>query len=107
MMLLTTTAFAAEDGSAGTATEDTSAMAAEQTQIGTVLTFSVTLPDEVNTDRMEDAIAEQVRTVLVQRLSQLNLEGAQIDFPEDQQTVVVTLPADAETDGVAEFLAWQ
>ena len=56
---------------------------------------------------MEDAIAEQVRTVLAQRLSQLNLEGAQIDFPEDRQTVVVTLPADAETDGVAEFLAWQ
>lgn len=107
MMLLTTTAFAAEGGSAGTATDDTSATAAEQTQSGTVLTFSVTLPDEFNTDRMEDAIAEQVRTVLVQRLSQLNLEGAQIDFPEDQQTVVVTLPADAETDGVAEFLAWQ
>ena len=107
MMLLTTTAFAAEDGSAGTAADDTSATAAEQTQSGTVLTFSVTLPDEFNTDRMEDAIAEQVRTVLVQRLSQLNLEGAQIDFPEDRQTVVVTLPADAETDGVAEFLAWQ
>lgn len=107
MMLLTTTAFAAEDGSAGTAADDTSATAAEQTQSGTVLTFSVTLPDEFNTDRMEDAIAEQVRTVLAQRLSQLNLEGAQIDFPEDRQTVVVTLPADAETDGVAEFLAWQ
>lgn len=103
-MMLVTTAFAAE-GSSAAAPVGAPTAAAEQTQGSTVLTFAATLPDEFDTDRMEDAVVEQVRAVLTQRLSQLNLEGAQIDFPDDRQTVIVTLPAGAETEGVGDFLA--
>lgn len=91
VMMLLSTAFAAGEG-AVTAEEDPSA--------GTVLTFTAA-------DQMTDDAAEQVRTVLEHRLDQLNLAGASVSFPDDRQTVLVTLPAGTDTDGVAEFLAWE
>ena len=97
VMMLLTTAFAA----GGSAAE------AEGQSGSTVLTYAVTLPDEYDTDQMHDAVVEQVRAVLEHRLEQLNIAGAEIAFPEDRQTVVVTLPTDTETDSVAEFLAWR
>ena len=97
VMMLLTTAFAA----GGSAAE------AEGQSGSTVLSYAVTLPDEYDTDQMHDAVVEQVRAVLEHRLEQLNIAGAEIAFPEDRQTVVVTLPTDTETDSVAEFLAWR
>ena len=90
-MMLLSTAFAAGEGAVA-AEEDPSA--------GTVLTFTAA-------DQMTDDAAEQVRTVLEHRLDQLNLAGASVSFPDDRQTVLVTLPAGTDTDGVAEFLAWE
>ena len=91
VMMLLSTAFAAGEGAVA-AEEDPSA--------GTVLTFTAA-------DQMTDDAAEQVRTVLEHRLDQLNLAGAAVSFPDDRQTVLVTLPAGTDTDGVAEFLAWE
>lgn len=91
VMMLLSTAFAAGEGAVA-AEEDPSA--------GTVLTFTAA-------DQMTDDAAEQVRTVLEHRLDQLNLAGASVSFPDDRQTVLVTLPAGTDTDGVAEFLAWE
>ena len=90
VMMLLTTAFAAGEGTA----------AEEEPSGGTVLTFTAA-------DQMTDDAAEQVRTVLEHRLDQLNLAGAAVSFQDDQQTVLVTLPAGTDTDGVAEFLAWE
>lgn len=90
VMMLLTTAFAAGGD----------AVAAETQSGGTVLTLTAA-------GQMSDEVMEQTRTVLTHRLEQLNLEGAQIAFPEGRTSVTVTLPADADTDGVAEFLAWQ
>ena len=72
---------------------------------GETLTYTVTLPDEMDTDRMEDEMVERVRTALTQRLAQLGMDGADISFPDGRQSVTVTLPAGGETDGVADFLA--
>lgn len=91
VMMLLSTAFAAGEGAVA-AEEDPSA--------GTVLTFTAA-------DQMTDDAAEQVRTVLEHRLDQLNLAGAAVSFQDDRQTVLVTLPAGTDTDGVAEFLAWE
>ena len=90
VMMLLSTAFAAGEGTA----------AEEEPSGGTVLTFTAA-------DQMTDDAAEQVRTVLEHRLDQLNLAGASVSFPDDRQTVLVTLPAGTDTDGVAEFLAWE
>lgn len=90
VMMLLSTAFAAGEGAA----------AEEEASGGTVLTFTAA-------DQMTDDAAEQVRTVLEHRLDQLNLAGAAVSFPDDRQTVLVTLPAGTDTDGVAEFLAWE
>lgn len=54
---------------------------------------------------MEDGIVEQVRTVLESRLEQLALSDAQITFPDDRKTVIVTLPEGADApDDLAAFL---
>ena len=90
VMMLLSTAFAAGEGTA----------AEEEPSGGTVLTFTAA-------DQMTDDAVEQVRTVLEHRLDQLNLAGAAVSFPDDRQTVLVTLPAGTDTDGVAEFLAWE
>ena len=90
VMMLLSTAFAAGEGTA----------AEEEPSGGTVLTFTAA-------DQMTDDAAEQVRTVLEHRLDQLNLAGAAVSFQDDRQTVLVTLPEGTDTDGVAEFLAWE
>lgn len=95
--MLLTTAFAAGSDAA-----------AEQQNIsGTTLTFAVTLPDQMDTDQMEDGMVEQVRTVLEGRLEQLALSDAQITFPDDRKTVIVTLPDGTDTAlaDVAAFLS--
>ena len=101
-MMLVTPAFAAGGSAADTAGQP--AVTAEASG-ETVLTFAATLPESFSTDRMEDAVVESVRAVLTQRLAQLDLADASVDFPDDRQSVVVTLPAGAETTGVADFLA--
>ena len=101
-MMLVTPAFAAGGSAADTAGQP--AVTAEASG-ETVLTFAVTLPESFSTDRMEDAVVESVRAVLTQRLAQLDLADASVDFPDDRQSVVVTLPAGAEATGVADFLA--
>lgn len=96
-VMLLTTAFAAGSDAA-----------AEQQNIsGTTLTFAVTLPDQMDTDQMEDGMVEQVRTVLEGRLEQLALSDAQITFPDDRKTVIVTLPDGTDTApaDVAAFLS--
>ena len=95
--MLLTTAFAAGSDAA-----------AEQQNIsGITLTFAVTLPDQMDTDQMEDGMVEQVRTVLEGRLEQLALSDAQIAFPDDRKTVIVTLPDGTDTApaDVAAFLS--
>lgn len=93
-ILLLTTAFAAGGDAVTTA----------ETTAGT-LTFAVTLPEQMDTDQMEDGIVEQVRTVLESRLEQLALSDAQITFPDDRKTVIVTLPEGADApDDLAAFL---
>ena len=101
-MMLVTPAFAAGGSAADTAGQP--AVTAEASG-ETVLTFAATLPESFSTDRMEDAVVESVRAVLTQRLAQLDLADASVDFPDDRQSVVVTLPAGAEATGVADFLA--
>ena len=101
-MMLVTPAFAAGGSAADTAGQ--LAVTAEASG-ETVLTFAATLPESFSTDRMEDAVVESVRAVLTQRLAQLDLADASVDFPDDRQSVVVTLPAGAEATGVADFLA--
>ena len=86
VVMLFTTAFAV--GAAGEA----------QSEPPNVLTFEAVLPDEYSTDRMEDAVAEEVYRVVEARLLALNIHGAEITFPEDRKTVVVTLPAGTATD---------
>ena len=95
--MLLTTAFAAGGDAA----------AEQQNTSGTTLTFAVTLPDQMDTDQMEDGMVEQVRTVLEDRLEQLALSDAQITFPDDRKTVIVTLPdgADANPADIAAFLS--
>lgn len=95
--MLLTTAFAAGGEAA----------AEQQNTSGTTLTFAVTLPDQMNTDQMEDSMITQLHTVLQGRLEQLALSDAQITFPDDRKTVVVTLPdgADAAPADVAAFLS--
>ena len=96
-VMLLTTAFAAGSDAA-----------AEQQNIsGITLTFAVTLPDQMDTDQMEDGMVEQVRTVLEGRLEQLALSDAQIAFPDDRKTVIVTLPDGTDTApaDVAAFLS--
>ena len=90
VMMLLTTAFAA----GGSAAE------AEGQSGSTVLSYAVTLPDEYDTDQMHDAVVDQVRAVLEQRLEQLNIAGAEIAFPEDRQTVVLAA-GDAPRSGAA------
>ena len=114
-MMLVTPAFAAGGSAADTAGQfaaggsaaDTAGQPAVTAEASgeTVLTFAVTLPESFSTDRMEDAVVESVRAVLTQRLAQLDLADASVDFPDDRQSVVVTLPAGAEATGVADFLA--
>lgn len=96
-VMLLTTAFAAGGEAA----------AEQQNTSGTALTFAVTLPDQMNTDQMEDSMVTQVHTVLQSRLEQLALSDAQITFPDDRKTVIVTLPAgtDAAPADVAAFLS--
>ena len=96
-VMLLTTAFAAGGDAA----------AEQQNTSGTTLTFAVTLPDQMDTDQMEDGMVEQVRTVLEDRLEQLALSDAQITFPDDRKTVIVTLPdgADANPADIAAFLS--
>ena len=95
--MLLTTAFAAGSDAA----------AEQQNTSGTTLTFAVTLPDQMDTDQMEDGMVEQVRTVLEGRLEQLALSDAQITFPDDRKTVIVTLPDGTDTApaDVAAFLS--
>lgn len=95
--MLLTTAFAA-GGEAAAEPQNTS---------GTTLTFAVTLPDQMNTDQMEDSMVTQVHTVLQSRLEQLALSDAQITFPDDRKTVIVTLPDGTDTApaDVAAFLS--
>ena len=100
-VMLIGTAYAAP-GSASAAGQ-TAAVAAEQAQTGTVLTYTVTLPE--GTDRMDDAAAEQMRAALERRLEQLNIAGAEIAFPADGTTVTVTLPAADAAADVGAFLA--
>ena len=96
-VMLLTTAFAAGSDAA----------AEQQNTSGTTLTFAVTLPDQMDTDQMEDGMVEQVRTVLEGRLEQLALSDAQITFPDDRKTVIVTLPDGTDTAlaDVAAFLS--
>ena len=96
-VMLLTTAFAAGNDAA----------AEQQNTSGTTLTFAVTLPDQMDTDQMEDGMVEQVRTVLEGRLEQLALSDAQIIFPDDRKTVIVTLPDGTDTApaDVAAFLS--
>lgn len=96
-VMLLTTAFAA-GGDAAAEPQNTS---------GAMLTFAVTLPDQMNTDQMEDSIVTQVHTVLQGRLEQLALSDAQITFPDDRKTVIVTLPDGTDTApaDVAAFLS--
>ncbi len=98
-MMIIPTAFAAQDSKAATD------VLAAQPASGEVLTYTVILPDEMDTDRMEDEMVERVRAVLTQRLAQLGVDGADISFPDGRQSVTVTLPAGSETEGVADFLA--
>lgn len=95
--MLLTTAFAA-GGDAAAEPQNTS---------GTTLTFAVTLPDQMDTDQMEDSMVTQVHTVLQGRLEQLALSDAQITFPDDRKTVIVTLPDGTDTApaDVAAFLS--
>lgn len=95
--MLLTTAFAAGGDAA----------AEQQNTAGTTLTFAVTLPDQMNTDQMEDSMVTQVHTVLQSRLEQLALSDAQITFPDDRKTVIVTLPDGTDTApaDVAAFLS--
>ena len=92
-VMLLTTAFAAGGDAA----------AEQQNTSGTTLTFAVTLPDQMDTDQMEDGIVEQVRTVLEDRLEQLALSDAQITFPDDRKTVIVTLPDGADMADMGSF----
>ena len=96
-VMLLTTAFAA-GGDAAAEPQNTS---------GTTLTFAVTLPDQMDTDQMEDSMVTQVHTVLQGRLEQLALSDAQITFPDDRKTVIVTLPDGTDTApaDVAAFLS--
>lgn len=96
-VMLLTTAFAAGGDAA----------AEQQNTAGTTLTFAVTLPDQMNTDQMEDSMVTQVHTVLQGRLEQLALSDAQITFPDDRKTVIVTLPDGTDTApaDVAAFLS--
>ena len=100
-VMLIGTAYAAP-GSASAAGQ-TSAVAAEQAQTSTVLTYTVTLPE--GADRMDDATATQMRAALERRLEQLNIAGAEIAFPADGTTVTVTLPAVEAAADVGAFLA--
>lgn len=95
--MLLTTAFAAGEDAA----------AQPQSTSGTTLAFSITLPDQMDTDQMEDATIEQVRTVLESRLAQLALSDVQITFPDDRKTVLVTLPDGTDTApaDIAAFLS--
>ncbi|GAB2044677.1 hypothetical protein AGATL06_11740 [Agathobaculum sp. TL06] len=68
------------------------------------LTFAVTLPDGVQA--VDDALASQLEAVLVQRVTQLGLDGAAVSLADDRTSLTVTLPADADApDGLAAFLA--
>ena len=96
-VMLLTTAFAAGGDAA----------AEQENNTGTVLTFAVTLPDQMDTDQMEDSMVTQVHTMLQDRLEQLALSDAQITFPDDRKTVIVTLPdaTDTAPADVAAFLS--
>lgn len=68
------------------------------------LTFAVTLPDGVQA--VDDALASQLEAVLVQRVTQLGLDGAAVSLADDRTGLTVTLPADADApDGLAAFLS--
>lgn len=93
--MLLTTAFAAGGD----------AVSEPETASGTVLTFSVALPE--GTDAISAETTEQLQSVLTQRLKQLALENASVAFPEDGKTITVTLPdgAGANPTDIAAFLS--
>lgn len=84
--MLFSVAFAADGGEGSAAEEKSKPM---------TLTFSAELAAEYSTDRMEDAVLEQTRSVVEQRMQDLDLSNAKLTFPEDRQTVVIKLPAGA------------
>ena len=104
-LMLLTPAFAAGEGVAAAAGQD-SAAAGEQA-FRTVLTYAVALPEGSDADQMDSAMLQQVHTVLTHRLDFLGITGAEIVFSDDRTAVTVTLPAGTDTEGVAEFLAWR
>lgn len=92
--MLLTTAFAAGGDVTGTQPKAAS---------DTVLTFAVTLPE--GTEAMTSQLADQLQTVLGRRLEQLALETATVTLAEDNASITVTLPADADVpDDLAAFL---
>ncbi len=93
-LLALPTAFAVEGG-----TPDT------QTARGSALVFTATLPDTYNVDFMGSAVAEQVISILTQRLELLGYTGASVEAVDENRMVSITLPEGADMERASDFLS--
>ncbi len=93
-LLAMPTAFAAEGDTLGNQTTG------EQT-----LVFTATLPDSYNVDFMGSAVAEQVISILNQRLGLLGYTGAFVETVDENHAVAISLPGGADAEHVSAFLS--
>ncbi len=93
-LLALPTAFAAEGDTPGTT----------QTAGDSTLVFTATLPDSYNVDFMGSGVAEQVASILNQRLELLGYTGASVKVDENN-AVSITLPEGADLETASVFLS--
>ncbi len=93
-LLALPTAFAAEGDTIG-----------DQAAKDSTLVFTATLPDTYNVDFMGSAVAEQVISILNQRLELLGYTGASVEAADENRAVSITLPVGADLENASVFLS--